>query len=163
MELPAVNLKAIVFTHWLLTVFACMIDWLPKAYGLANITILAMGVWAIAQRDSIDAIFMFLIGLLLTILTDILLFALYFTEAEKASESGPLRDLFRFSSGMGIFSLLLKPLSCFFMYHMYRERGGEYFVNLAPDLSPSQTDDPMQFGATLLTPEKKTCRRTTDL
>ncbi|OCT72239.1 hypothetical protein XELAEV_18035208mg [Xenopus laevis] len=130
MELPAVNLKAIVFTHWLLTVFACMIDWLPRAYGLANITVLAMGVWAIAQRDSADAIFMFFVGLLLTVLTDILLFALYFAGAEKASESGPLRDLFRFSSGMGILSLLLKPLSCFFMYHMYRERGGEFFVNL---------------------------------
>ncbi|TFJ95581.1 exosome complex component RRP40 [Platysternon megacephalum] len=31
---------------------------------------------------------------------------------------------------MAIFSLLLKPLSCLFVYQMYRERGGENIVNL---------------------------------
>lgn len=30
---------------------------------------------------------------------------------------------------MAILSLLLKPISCFFVYQMYRERGGEYNVN----------------------------------
>ncbi|KAG8434771.1 hypothetical protein GDO86_012934 [Hymenochirus boettgeri] len=130
MELPAVNIKAIVFVHWLLTIFACMIDWLPRAFSLSNITILAVGVWAVAQRDSIDAIFMFFIGMLISIITDILLFALFFAGSEKSFESGPLRDLFRFSAGMAILSLLLKPLSCFLIYHMYHERGGEYCVSL---------------------------------
>ncbi|KAM8927563.1 type-1 angiotensin II receptor-associated protein isoform 2-T2 [Pelodytes ibericus] len=130
MELPAVNLKAIVFVHWLLTIFACMIEWIPNAYYLANLTVLAMGVWAIAQRDSADAIFMFLVGLVATVITDILLFALYFAGQESRYEGTAARDLFRFSGGMAILSLLLKPLSCFFSYHMYRERGGECSVNL---------------------------------
>ncbi|KAG7245764.1 hypothetical protein CRUP_013988, partial [Coryphaenoides rupestris] len=39
------------------------------------------------------------------------------------------RDVFRFSAGMAIFSLLLKPMSCFFVYQMYRERGGDYNLN----------------------------------
>ncbi|KAM4652781.1 type-1 angiotensin II receptor-associated protein isoform 2-T2 [Discoglossus pictus] len=130
MEVPAVNLKAIVFTHWLLTIFACILDWLSPAYRWANITVLAMGVWAVAQRDSIDAIIMFFIGLMITIVTDILLLALFFAAAEFATEKSPTRDLFRFTAGMAILSLLLKPLSCFFVYHMYRERGGECSVNL---------------------------------
>ncbi|KAM8927562.1 type-1 angiotensin II receptor-associated protein isoform 1-T1 [Pelodytes ibericus] len=137
MELPAVNLKAIVFVHWLLTIFACMIEWIPNAYYLANLTVLAMGVWAIAQRDSADAIFMFLVGLVATVITDILLFALYFAGQESRYEGTAARDLFRFSGGMAILSLLLKPLSCFFSYHMYRERGGECSVNLEKTPHPA--------------------------
>ncbi|XP_077313849.1 type-1 angiotensin II receptor-associated protein isoform X2 [Lithobates pipiens] len=63
MELPAVSLKAIVYVHWLLTMFACTFIWLPNAYYLSNLTVLAVGIWAIIQRDSVDAIFMCLQGL----------------------------------------------------------------------------------------------------
>ncbi|XP_033015304.1 type-1 angiotensin II receptor-associated protein isoform X2 [Lacerta agilis] len=129
MEVPAVNLKAIVLVHWLLTTWGCMASWLPISYPWGNFTILALGVWAVAQRDSIDAILMFLTGLLLTILTDIIHFSLYYPQ------SSSLPDTTRFSAGMAIFSLLLKPLSCFFAYQMYRERGGEYAFNL--DWEPS--------------------------
>lgn len=64
----------------------------------------------------------FLIGLLLTILIDIVHFAVFY----PLSSGG---DLFRFSMGMAILSLILKPFSCFFVYQMYRERGGEYNIN----------------------------------
>ncbi|XP_058017320.1 type-1 angiotensin II receptor-associated protein [Ahaetulla prasina] len=123
MAIPAVNLKAIVLVHWLLTVWGCMEPWISNTYSWSNFTVLALGVWAIAQRDSVDAIFMFLIGLLLTILTDIVHFSLCYPRAD-------LSDTIRFCTGMAIFSLLLKPLSCFFAYQMYRERGGEYALNL---------------------------------
>ncbi|KAM3878247.1 type-1 angiotensin II receptor-associated protein [Diretmus argenteus] len=124
MEVPAINLKAIVLVHWLLTVWGSM-AWLPSSFSWGNFSILAVGVWAIAQRDSIDAVLMFLIGMVVTILTDIIHFGIYYEESEGGS-----RDLFRFSAGMAILSLLLKPVSCFFVYQMYRERGGEYNVNL---------------------------------
>ncbi|XP_051767521.1 type-1 angiotensin II receptor-associated protein isoform X2 [Ctenopharyngodon idella] len=123
MEIPAINLKAIVLVHWILTVWACLYPWLPTSYVLGNGSVLAVGVWAIAQRDSIDAVLLFLIGLAATILTDIVHFGLcYVTPAN-------LPDLFRFSAGMAILSLVLKPVSCFFVYQMYRERGGEYNIN----------------------------------
>lgn len=32
--------------------------WLPQSYAWGNFTMLAIGVWAIAQRDSIDAVLM---------------------------------------------------------------------------------------------------------
>ncbi|XP_020950999.1 type-1 angiotensin II receptor-associated protein isoform X5 [Sus scrofa] len=56
MELPAVNLKAILLVHWLLTIWGCIV--FPGPYAWANFTILALGVWAVAQRDSVDAISM---------------------------------------------------------------------------------------------------------
>ncbi|XP_072237696.1 type-1 angiotensin II receptor-associated protein isoform X2 [Leuresthes tenuis] len=126
MEIPAINLKAIVLVHWLLTVWGCM-AWLPISFGWGNFSVLAVGVWAIAQRDSIDAVLMFLVGMVVTILTDIIHFGIYYPLSDFAAERG--RDVFRFSAGMAILNLLLKPVSCFFVYQMYRERGGEYNVN----------------------------------
>lgn len=63
----------------------------------------------------------------MTILTDIVHFGLYYADAESRFEKTP--DFFRFCGGMAILSLLLKPVSCVFVYQMYRERGGEYNVN----------------------------------
>lgn len=71
-----------------------------------------------------------MLGLAVTVVLDILLLALFYTSAEQLSEKTPLRDLFRFSGGMAILSLILKPLSCFFVYHMYVERGGECNLSL---------------------------------
>ncbi|XP_068094857.1 type-1 angiotensin II receptor-associated protein [Hyperolius riggenbachi] len=146
MELPTVNLKAIVYVHWLLTMFAGTFSWLPQTYYMANLTVLAMGVWAIIQRDSVDAIFMFLAGLISTVVLDILILALYFAAFEAVTEKDSRRDLFRFSGGMAILSLLLKPLSSFFTYHMYVERGGECnlslgFLSAPRDRSTYQTID----------------------
>uniref|UniRef100_A0A8D1R7S7 Angiotensin II receptor associated protein n=1 Tax=Sus scrofa TaxID=9823 RepID=A0A8D1R7S7_PIG len=115
MELPAVNLKAILLVHWLLTIWGCIV--FPGPYAWANFTILALGVWAVAQRDSVDAISMFLGGLVVTIFLDIVHISIFYPRAG-------LSDTGRFSAGMAILSLLLKPFSCCLVYHMYRERGG---------------------------------------
>ncbi|XP_036387750.1 type-1 angiotensin II receptor-associated protein-like isoform X1 [Megalops cyprinoides] len=123
MEIPAINLKAIVLVHWLLTIWGCMMTSLPSSYIWGNFSILAVGVWAVAQRDSIDAVLMFLMGMTITILTDIIHFGIFYPLVDRP------HDAFRFSMGMAILSLLLKPVSCFFVYQMYRERGGDYNVN----------------------------------
>ncbi|KAM4581853.1 type-1 angiotensin II receptor-associated protein isoform 1-T1 [Fundulus diaphanus] len=121
MEIPAINLKAIVLAHWLLTVWGSMV-WLPPSYSWGNFSVLAVGVWAIAQRDSVDAVLMFLMGMAVTILTDVIHFGIFYPLMEFAGEK-------RFTAGMAILNLLLKPISCFFVYQMYRERGGDYNVN----------------------------------
>ncbi|XP_007228564.1 type-1 angiotensin II receptor-associated protein isoform X2 [Astyanax mexicanus] len=122
MEIPAINLKAIVLVHWLLTIWGCM-AMPPNSYAWGNFSVLAVGVWAIAQRDSIDAVVMFLIGMTATILTDIIHFGIFYPAFHETN------DFIRFSMGMAILSLILKPLSCFFVYQMYRERGGDYNIN----------------------------------
>lgn len=67
----------------------------------------------------------FLVGMVVTILTDIIHIAIFYPLSSHAGGG----DLFRFSAGMAILSLLLKPVSCFFVWQMYRERGGDYNVN----------------------------------
>ncbi|KFP85685.1 Type-1 angiotensin II receptor-associated protein, partial [Acanthisitta chloris] len=111
---------AIILVHWLLTVWGCMGHMLPSSYAWGNFSVLAVGIWAIVQRDSLDAIMMFLTGLLLTVLTDIIHISVFYPSPHNF-----LSDVMRFSIGMAIFSLLLKPLSCYLVYRMYRERGGE--------------------------------------
>ncbi|XP_064154025.1 type-1 angiotensin II receptor-associated protein isoform X3 [Anguilla rostrata] len=140
MEIPAVNLKAIVLVHWLLTTWGFM-AWLPSSYAWGNFSVLGVGVWAIAQRDSLDAVLMFLVGMTMTLLTDVVHFGVYYPLAEGLAERS--RDTFRFSVGMAILSLLLKPISCFFLYQMYRERGGEYNVNF--DRSPRPESWPSEL------------------
>ncbi|XP_038965624.1 type-1 angiotensin II receptor-associated protein isoform X1 [Rattus norvegicus] len=61
---------------------------------------------------------MFLGGLVATIFLDIIYISIFYS-------SVAVGDTGRFSAGMAIFSLLLKPFSCCLVYHMHRERGGE--------------------------------------
>ncbi|XP_053818746.1 type-1 angiotensin II receptor-associated protein isoform X1 [Vidua macroura] len=124
MELPAVSLKAIILVHWLLTVWGSMNYMLPLSYAWGNFSVLAVGIWAIVQRDSLDAITMFLTGLLFTVLTDIIHISIFYPSHDFLS------DAKRFSIGMAIFSLLLKPVSCYLVYRMYQERGGELTFNI---------------------------------
>lgn len=99
-------------------------------YAWTNVPILALGVWAVAQRDSIDAISMFLGGLVATIFLDVIYIGIFYPRSN-------LSDTVRFSAGMAILNLILKPISCFFVYHMYRERGGELLVHVG-SLGPSE-------------------------
>ncbi|RVE72513.1 hypothetical protein OJAV_G00038850 [Oryzias javanicus] len=132
MEVPAINLKAIVVVHWLLTVWACMawpsLSFMWGNFPASSVMNAAVGVVsagrAIARGNSRGAaVLMFLVGITVTILTDIIHFGVYFSSSLFDS------SVFRFSAGMAILNLLLKPASCFFVYQMYRERGGEYSVN----------------------------------
>lgn len=113
---PVLVPQVILLVHWLLTTWGCLA--FSGSYAWGNFTILALGVWAVAQRDSVDAIGMFLGGLVATIFLDIIYISIFYS-------SVAVGDTGRFSAGMAIFSLLLKPFSCCLVYHMHRERGGE--------------------------------------
>lgn len=65
----------------------------------------------------------FLGGLVATIFLDIIYLGIFYPRSS-------LSDTVRFSAGMAILNLILKPISCFFVYQMYRERGGELLVHV---------------------------------
>ncbi|XP_052573912.1 type-1 angiotensin II receptor-associated protein isoform X2 [Peromyscus californicus insignis] len=96
----------------------------------------------------------FLGGLVATIFLDIIYISIFYSSFATV-------DTGRFSAGMAIFSLLLKPFSCCFIYHMHRERGGE--LPLRPDFfgpshehSAYQTiDTPDSPAAPFASPEDK--------
>uniref|UniRef100_A0A8C9T287 Angiotensin II receptor associated protein n=1 Tax=Scleropages formosus TaxID=113540 RepID=A0A8C9T287_SCLFO len=116
--------SAVIYCSWSLLVGTTA--WLTLSYAWANFSMLALGVWAVAQRDSTDAALMFLLGMIITMLTDAVHFGLYYTPPGSL----PLKavDTYRFSMATAISSLLLKPFSCFFIYREYRVRGGDTLI-----------------------------------
>ncbi|XP_074970141.1 type-1 angiotensin II receptor-associated protein isoform X3 [Phalacrocorax aristotelis] len=125
-----------------------MNDMFQASYAWGNFSVLAVGIWAIVQRDSLDAIMMFLTGLLLTVLTDIIHISVVYPP------NNYLTDVNRFSMGMAIFSLLLKPVSCYLVYRMYQERGGEYTFNI--DLESSSDSHFAHNGVTCAGQDRNT-------
>ncbi|XP_039264323.1 type-1 angiotensin II receptor-associated protein-like isoform X1 [Styela clava] len=121
--MPSISIKLIVLIHWILVVWA-LVGFGTSAYGWCNITALAIGIWAIADRQSVDALFMFIMMQLFSIVVDIVILAVYF--------DGRGTGVYKFSAAMCIINLILKPFSSVLLYQMYRDRGGEYNINFGP-------------------------------
>lgn len=120
---PPVSLKIVVAVHFVLTIWGDQIgDWLPVSYLFCNLLVLVVGVWAIASPTNEDASQMFLLGMLFTILHDIIVIAIYYNSDRNSSH-------YRFCVGMAILSLILKPLSCLLIFQNHRSRGGEQGYN----------------------------------
>ncbi|XP_071805724.1 type-1 angiotensin II receptor-associated protein-like [Asterias amurensis] len=122
-------LKVIVATHFLLTVWALLAsNFLPSGYLYMNTIITLTGLWSIAMQDNKDSVQMFFIFHLISILTDIIFLGVMFGPAQtKYCQDGNQRcSDFRFSAGMAIINLLIKPLSACFLFMELRRRGGIY-------------------------------------
>ncbi|KAL9970235.1 hypothetical protein ACROYT_G022575 [Oculina patagonica] len=107
------SIKIVVSVHFILTIWGNQIGWLPATYSWCNLLVLAVGVWAIASSENEDASQLFLMGMLFTIIQDIIVFSIYY----KTVDSSHYR--------MAILSLILKPLSCLLIFQNHRSRGGE--------------------------------------
>ncbi|OWF41219.1 type-1 angiotensin II receptor-associated protein-like isoform X2 [Mizuhopecten yessoensis] len=129
MNPPSVSLKAIIIVHFVLVIWASMMEgYLPPAYWAMNLFILMLGVWGIACPESADAILMFLILHLISILQDIIFIAIHQPLAYDAFERPNSKRVseFRFSTGMSIVNLIVKPFTSFLLYRIFKDRGGEY-------------------------------------
>ncbi|XP_070562097.1 type-1 angiotensin II receptor-associated protein-like isoform X2 [Ptychodera flava] len=137
--MPKIPLKAIVLVHFVLTIWATQASWISPAYAYMNFFVLAVGIWAVAAKESIDSILMFLVMMFVSILLDMILIGVYYSRGYQIYEvqKNPYVDEFRFSVGMAILNLLLKPLTCVLLYHQYRERGGDYNVGLPNSNAPT--------------------------
>lgn len=111
-------LKVIVIVHLVLASWA-MISFQGSAYLFMNSFLLAVGLWAIIAQDSIDAVFMFFMLNVLSILMDIIFISIYASATSDNSGS------YKFSLGMAILNLIIRPLSSFILYRLYQDRTGE--------------------------------------
>ncbi|XP_069117478.1 LOW QUALITY PROTEIN: type-1 angiotensin II receptor-associated protein-like [Argopecten irradians] len=122
-------LKVIIIIHFILLIWASMTEgYLPPAYWAMNLFILTLGMWGVACPESPDAIFMFLILHSLVILQDIIFIAIHQPlgyDLFERNNSSRVSE-FRFSTGMSIVNLILKPFSSILLYRVFKERGGEY-------------------------------------
>lgn len=123
------TLKAIIVVHFILVIWASMMEgYLPPVYWAMNLFILSLGVWGVACPESADAILMFLVLHLCSILQDVIFIAIHqplgYDVFERTNSSRVSE--FRFSTGMSIVNLILKPFTAFLLYRVFKDRGGEY-------------------------------------
>lgn len=85
------------------------LKYVRETWGLEVVSVPMIPWWCSLQ---------FLGGLVVTIFLDIIYISIFYP-------TSVINDTGRFSAGMAILSLLLKPFSCCLVYHMHRERGGE--------------------------------------
>lgn len=106
-------------------------QFLPTAYIYMNLIVLLIGVFAIVHNESVDAVFMFLVLHCFTILQDIIFLGIYQPRADTYLENEKMpnnvRNEYRFSLGMCITNLLLKPLTAFLLYRIWQDRQGNAF------------------------------------
>ncbi|XP_033107646.1 type-1 angiotensin II receptor-associated protein-like [Anneissia japonica] len=135
--LSRIPLKVVVIIHFVLTIWAGQVGFLPVAYQFMNLSILFCGCWAIAQSESVDSIQMYLIVQVISILMDIIFLGIFFDSADGYYH----RSALNFSKAMAIINLLLKPISCFIILVHYRNRGGQYSSYPSPSASGYENVD----------------------
>lgn len=134
---PNLSLRIILVAHLVLSVWASMTEeFLPTAYIYSNAFMLAFGVWAIIAPESADSILLFMVLNIVNIVTDIIFLGIF----TPHSSDMPIRagaSTYKFSLGMAIVNLLLRPFSTFVLYRLYQDRGGQQGEFGIPGFNPS--------------------------
>ncbi|XP_074654454.1 type-1 angiotensin II receptor-associated protein-like isoform X1 [Tubulanus polymorphus] len=125
------SLKVIFVVHFVLTVFSSMsIHYLPPAYSYMNLFVLAFGAYAILYPEHVESVAMFLLLSTISVVLDVIFIAIYqprshaIVEVDIVAQS--IKNEYRFSLGMSIVNLIIKPFTCFVLYRVHQERGGTY-------------------------------------
>lgn len=125
------SLRVVVIVHFILTVWASMTpNYLPTAYIYMNLFILAFGAYGILNPDNVEAVFMCTLLSAASILLDAIMIGIHEQIGhgiyEKLLTDANQRNEYRFSLGMSIINLLIKPFTTFVLYRIYQDRGGQY-------------------------------------
>lgn len=123
-ESAQLTLKVVVIVHFVLTVWATMV-FLGESYIYMNAFILAFGVWAIISPESVDAMFMFLILNVISVVLDIIFIAIFASMPGRESQVAVIFNTYRFSLGMAILNLILKPFTSYILFRLYQDRRGD--------------------------------------
>jgi len=134
---PNFIIKVVWTAHFVLSSWGMMSGFIPvNTYWYTHLGLLAFGFWAIVDKKSIDAIIMFLVCLVVSVLNDMLCIAIYQPRADAAIERPGMpqsaKDTYRWGLGMAITNLLIKPISIFLIYRVYetRAKGAEFNYKL---------------------------------
>ncbi|EDV23952.1 expressed hypothetical protein [Trichoplax adhaerens] len=145
-RIPVVPLKVLILIDFLLVVWGAEYPWLPASYLFGNFTVIALGIWSIIDEKNPDGPHMMLLTLTITILQDIIMVAVRYPVI--AYKIGGTAE-FRFSAGMAILNIILKPFYCFVIYGHLTARGGSLLASFQRKNYES-IDSPQQqqaFGA----------------
>ncbi|KAF4532925.1 hypothetical protein B566_EDAN015637, partial [Ephemera danica] len=116
---PSSNtLKAIFFVHFIFATWGIQGSWSPASYFFYNAFFFLLILWGLHNKDSEDPMQMALCLNLLSIVFDIIVLSVYYSNYLVTPSSE------RFSAGMAIINLLIRPVSCVGLYRTLQDRAG---------------------------------------
>lgn len=126
-------LKISVAVHFILTVWATTTkEFLPTSYIYMNLFVLIIGIFSIVHTESQDAVFMFMVLHIFSIIQDCIFLGIYQPIANRTFEESSLpasyRNDYRFSLGMCVLNLILKPVTAFLIVKVWKDRQGDPIV-----------------------------------
>ncbi|XP_052083010.1 type-1 angiotensin II receptor-associated protein-like [Mytilus californianus] len=129
MESSKIVLKVTVIIHFILTVWATTSSFLPDSYIYMNLFVLLIGVFANVHSKSEEAVFLFFVLHCFTIAQDVLFIGIYQPIAdatyEVPNQPNSVKNIYRFSLGICIVNLIIKPATAFLLYKVWQERQGK--------------------------------------
>ncbi|KJE97505.1 hypothetical protein CAOG_07352 [Capsaspora owczarzaki ATCC 30864] len=141
LRVPALSLRAIVLFHTFLSIWAVLDGYLGTAYFYASFGLSMIGVWALGDQTSLEAITLYAIALVFTMLNDCITMGVYSTKDIVFNDYAP--NARKFSFAMALISLLFKPISLFFALREFNRRGGSLTV---PGITVSSTTNYEPIG-----------------
>ncbi|UJR32333.1 hypothetical protein I4U23_019796 [Adineta vaga] len=115
-------LRVILCTHFIFVSVVLIADWLPKAYLLNQVTILAIGILAIIHHESVIEIELLILFKFISIIIDSITIAMYFDIGKSASSPSRKSAYFTISVSFAIILLILKPIMLLVLIKIRQER-----------------------------------------
>ncbi|XP_063219281.1 type-1 angiotensin II receptor-associated protein [Bacillus rossius redtenbacheri] len=107
-------LKVVFVIHFVLTAWGIQGEWCPKSYLFYNSMFLAILLWGIYQKDSEEPMQLAVVLSACCMFLDVVLLSIYFPNTTYSSE--------RFSVGMAILNLVIRPVTFLVFYRTYADR-----------------------------------------
>ncbi|XP_049846515.1 type-1 angiotensin II receptor-associated protein-like isoform X1 [Schistocerca gregaria] len=131
-ELNIINnpLKVIFIIHFILSTWALQGDWCPDSYFFYSLLFFIALFWAIKDKESSDATEMALMLNVLCIALDIVILIIYFPSSSRVSFKRNFQHHMvwasgeKFSSGMAVLNLLVRPVTAIALYRLHGDRSG---------------------------------------
>lgn len=148
-------LKVVVIVHFILSVWGSMFFLTGTSYMYMNAFVLAFGIWAIISPESVDAVLMFFIMDVISIVLDAVFIGVFASMSPNAEHS-LAGNTYRFCLGMSILNLILKPFTSFILYRNYQERRGETAFPTFGFMEPGHRSEYQPIGTSASAPYRPT-------
>ncbi|CAF1174456.1 unnamed protein product [Rotaria sp. Silwood1] len=118
-------LRIIICIHFTFISMVLMADWLPKSYLLNQVTILALGFWAIVHRENVIQVELLMLIEIFSIVLDSIGIGMYFQIGKQTYSTGSSIAYFVISALFAIVHLLIKPIILVLLNKVRQDRLSE--------------------------------------
>ncbi|XP_069675912.1 type-1 angiotensin II receptor-associated protein isoform X2 [Periplaneta americana] len=112
-DIPSAPIKVVFLVHFILTAWGVQGHWCPMSYLFYNLMFFMILLWAIHHKEGDEPMQMAVAVSALSIFLDVIVISMYFPDSYRSE---------RFSVGMAILNLIIRPVTTLVLYRIYVER-----------------------------------------